>query len=116
MRVLHGVQQLVGEEAAALVGAGFEGALAEEDVLADGDCVRAEQLGEPGGVAAGVQAYPAQVVAELLLQLPPHTRVEGLARAADDVLRFRGSGRAGPLPALAAPLLGRLLRAGVLGL
>lgn len=115
VRVLHRVLQLVGEQPAALVGAGPEGALAEEDVLADRDRVRAEQLGQLPGVPAGVQPYPTEIVSELLLQLTSQARVEGLSGAADDVLRLGRTGRGGPLLALAAPLLGGLLRTGVLG-
>lgn len=84
------------------------GALAEEDVLSDRDRIRAQQFRQRARVPVGVQAYPAEVVAELLLQLPPYAQIEWLSGAADDVLRLRCPGR-GALLALAPPFgLGRL--------
>jgi hypothetical protein len=114
VRVLHGVQQLVGEQALAVGGAGAVGALAEEDVLPDRHRVRAQQLGQLPGVPTGVQPYAAEVVTELLLQLPSYAHVERLSGAADDVLRFGRTGLGRTLLALAAALFGGLFRTAVL--
>ena len=85
------------------------GPLAEEDVLTDRHRVRAQQLGELPGVPVGVQAHPAEVVAELLLQLPPYAQVERLSGPADDVLRLRRTGLRARSLRLRAPFgLGRL--------
>src|SRR5262249_3639304 len=65
--------------------------------------------------ASGVQPYPSEVVAELLLQLPADAGVQRLTGAADDVLRLGRTGLGGALLALAAALLGALLRLSVLG-
>ena len=74
------MQQLVGEQPLPVRRAGAIGALAEEDVLADRDRVRAQQFRQCARVPVGVQAHPAEVVAELLLQLPPYARDRAAVR------------------------------------
>ncbi len=103
------------EQGAALLRARLVLALAEEDVLAHRHRVRTEHAGEGARVAVGVQAYGAQVVAELLLQLPAHTGVQWLPGPADDVLRLGRPVLRRALLAFAAALGGGLLgRLGVL--
>lgn len=53
-------------------------ALAEEDVLADGEGVGAHHFRELPGVAVGVQADLAEVVAELLFEVAADAQVQGL--------------------------------------
>lgn len=78
----------MGEQPLPVRGARPIGALAEEDVLADGEGVGAHHFRELPGVAVGVQADLAEVVAELLFEVAADAQVQGLAGAADDVLRL----------------------------
>src|SRR5690606_1999701 len=90
--LLHHVGQLVGQQLLPRTVVWLVGALAEEDVAAGGKCFGADGAVQVVGLAAGVQAYTAEISAESLFHRLAHVAGQPLPTAAGCFQRLLGAG------------------------